>query len=200
MPITAKRYAYGVIAAGGLVFAVAVWNWASPNPQHFAIYFALALMASMLKFRLPGITGTYSPSFLLTLVGVVGFTFPETLAASCAGALVQSVWKAKQRPTMIQLLFNMANLSLSISLCFLIARGALAYGLDAHRPAVLALVAAVHFFISTVVVSGVLSLLEGKPLGQVCQNWYLWSFPYYLIGAVVVGLLPLSGRVPPPES
>ena len=97
MPTTARRYAYGVIATGGFAFAAAIWNWASPNPQHFVIYFALSLIASMLKFRLPGITGTYSPSFLLTLVGVIEFTFPETLVASSAGALVQSMWKSKQR-------------------------------------------------------------------------------------------------------
>ena len=84
----------------------------SPNPRNFFIYFVLALIASVVKFRLPGISGTYSASFLVTLIGIVGFTLPETLAASCAGALVQSVWRAKQRPSIIQLLFNLANLIL----------------------------------------------------------------------------------------
>jgi hypothetical protein len=197
MPTTARRYAYGVIATGGFAFAVAIWHWASPNPQHFVIYFALALIASMLKFRLPGITGTYSPSFLFTLVGVIGFTFPETLVASCAGALVQSVWKSKQRPTIIQILFNMANLCISIGLCYVVAHIGVAQGV--YRPAVLALIAALHFFISTMLLSGVLSLLQGKPLQQVCEQWYMWFLPYYLIGAVIVGLLPLSGRSPAPE-
>ncbi|HXI43498.1 MAG TPA: hypothetical protein VNH18_30670 [Bryobacteraceae bacterium] len=199
MPTRAKRYAYGVIAAGGLVCAVAVWNWASPNPLHFIIYFTLALIASMLKVRLPRITGTYSVSFLFTLVGIVEFTLPETLVASCAGALVQSLWKSKQRPSMIQILFNMANLCLSISLCYLVAHVGLVQGLAVYRPAVLALIAALHFFISTMLLSGVLSLLQGKPLRQVCEQWYMWFLPYYLIGAALVGLLPLSGRSPAPE-
>src|SRR5580765_7061991 len=99
MPTKAKYYAYSVIVSGSVVFAAAAWTWASPNPLRFVIYLALALIASMLKFRLPGITGTYSVSFLLTLAGIVGFTLPETLAASCAGALVQSVWNSKQRPS-----------------------------------------------------------------------------------------------------
>jgi hypothetical protein len=199
MPTSAKHYAYGVILAAGIIVVMTLWQWRPPLTPHFPIYCALAIVSSMLKFRLPGITGTYSPGFLCTLVGIVGFTLPETLAASCAGALVQSLWKAKHRPTIIQVLFNMASLVLSISLCFLIARVAIGYGLDAYRPAVLALLAAVHFFTNTMLVSGVLSLLHGRPLPQVCQEWYRWSFPYYLIGAAIVGLLPVAGHVTTPE-
>ena len=198
MSAKAKWYAYSLIASGSLVFGIALWNWASPNSPHFIIYFTLALIASMLKVRIPRITGTYSVSFLFTLVGIVEFTLPETLVASCAGALVQSLWKPKQRPTIIQILFNMANLCLSISLCYLVAHIGLAQVL-VYRPAVLALIAALHFFISTMLLSGVLSLLQGKPLRRVCEQWYMWFLPYYLIGAVLVGLLPLSGRSAAPE-
>src|SRR5438132_716151 len=148
MPTGAKRFAYSVILAGGLIFAVAACNWTSPNLYRFVIYFALALIVSMLKFRLPGIEGTFSPSFFFTLIGIVGFTLPETLVASCAGALVQCLWKPKQRPTIIQILFSMANLCLSIALCFLVAHIGLAQVL-VYRPAVLALIAALHFFITT---------------------------------------------------
>ena len=84
----------------------------------------------------------------------------------------------------------MANLILSIGLCFLVAHGLAGRGLPGHQPAVLALIACVFFVINTVLVSGVLSLLQGSPMKEVCQQWYLWSFPYYLIGAAVVGLLP----------
>lgn len=199
MPRSARHYAWSVIASGGMVFAAAMWNWASPNPRRFFIYLALALVASIWKFRLPKIPGTYSASFLLTLVGIVSFTLPETLTASCAGALVQSVWRPKQRPSAVQILFSMANLALSIGLCFLVARAAGGFGLEAWRPAGLALLAALHFFTSTMLVSGVLSLLQGKPLRLVCQQWYEWFLPFYLIGAVVVGLLPLSDHVPAPE-
>ena len=86
MSTKAKWYAYSLIASGGLAFGLALWNWASPNPLRFIIYFTLALIASTLKVRLPRITGTYSVSFLFTLVGIVEFTLPETLVASCARA------------------------------------------------------------------------------------------------------------------
>src|SRR6266478_9007234 len=199
MSIAARGYACIVIAIGGLILTASLPNWSADNSLSFGIYFALSVVASMLKFKLPGIEGTYSVSFLFTLIGIAEFTLPETLVATCAGALIQCVWKAKQRPSIVQILFSMANLSISTGLCFFIAHSILADSLQAYRPAVLALVAAVHFATSTVLVSGVLSLLNGQRLSDVYQKWFFWSFPYYLVGAAVVGLLPFSGRVEAPE-
>jgi hypothetical protein len=200
MPIAAKRYACSVIAIGSLVLAFSLWNWSSPKLIPFAIYLTLSVAASMVKFTPPGINGTYSVSFLFTLIGITEFTLPETLVATCVGAIVQCFWKVKQRPSTVQVLFSVANLSITTTLCFSIAHGPLVTGLQAYRPAVLALVAAVHFATSTVLVSGVLSLLQRQPLQHVYREWYFWSFPYYLIGAAVVGLMPLSGNVPAPEA
>jgi len=200
MPVAATRYARSVIALGGVILALSLWNWSSARPIFFAIYFALSIAASMLKFRLPKIEGTYSVSFLFTLIGIAEFSLPETLAATCAGAAIQCVWKAKQRPLIIQILFSIANLAISTSLCFMIAHSILATALQTYRPAVLALVAAVHFATSTVLVSGILAFLQKQSLQQVYQQFYFWSFPYYLIGAAVVGLLPLSGRIAAPEA
>src|SRR5258708_11453726 len=75
----AEYYAYSVIVSGGVVFAL-TFRSSSPNPRNFLIYFALALIASVVKFRLPGISGTYSASFLVTLIGMIGFTL---LATKC---------------------------------------------------------------------------------------------------------------------
>ena len=45
------------------------------------------------------------------------------------------------------------------------------------------------FVVNTLLVSRVLALLQGKSLSQTCGQWYLWSFPYYLVGAAVAGLM-----------
>src|SRR5258708_144813 len=199
MSLAAKWYAYSVIVIGSMILVASLQSWSADNSVSFGIYFALSVAASMLKFKLPGIEGTYSVSFLFTLIGIAEFTLPETLVATCLGALIQCVWKAKNRPTSVQILFSMANLSISTGLSYVIAHRVLADGLQAYRPAVLALVAAIHFATSTVLVSGVLSLLNGQRLRDVYQKWYFLSFPYYLVGAAVVGLLPFSRRVAAPE-
>ena len=86
------------------------------------------------------------------------------------------------------------NLVLSIAACYLVAARLFAVGPDMLRPAALALVAFLYFVVNTVLVSGVLSLLQGQGLFSVWEEWYVWSFPYYLVGVAGVGLLPLSGQ------
>jgi hypothetical protein len=146
--------------------------------------------------------GTYSFSFLFLLYGVAHFSLAETLIAGCAGALAQSLSYAKTtaktnaqtRPSPIQVLFNAASVAVSVGASFFIGRVWLAAGMTHYLPAVMAAVACAYFAINTVLVSGVLSLLHGKPLGEVCGRWYVWSFPWYLIGVTLVGLVPAPGR------
>jgi len=195
-----KTYLALVIAGGVLVLGPALMNWESADPDAFAAYMAFALFSSMLKMKLPGLQGTYSLGFLFVLVGILHFSLPETLVVGCVGALVQSVWLAKTRPTPVQVLFNVGNLSLSIGICYKLAHGPLAGLWGPSDAAGLTVVACLFFVINTGIVSGVLSLLQGKSLGEVSGEWYLWSFPYYLIGAIIVSLLPLSGKTVQPEA
>jgi hypothetical protein len=200
MGSAAKSYIYSVIAAGGCVLAVALANWSSPDPRLWGVYLLLAVMASAVKLKLPGTDGTYSLSFLFLLYGIAHFSFAETVLAGCAGAVAQSLLNARKRSSPIQVLFNTANVTVSVGACFLIARVWLASGMAQYHPAVMALVACAYFIFNTVLVSGVLSLLQNKPLGEVCSQWYVWSFPYYLVGVALVGLFPSPGQAAPGEA
>jgi hypothetical protein len=190
----AKAYISTVIGAGALVLAYALSTWPSAVPGPWIIYTALAVLASVVKLRLPGMSGTYSLSFLCLLYGVAHFSLPEVLLAGCAGAVAQSLLNAKTRPNLIQVFFNAANVVVSVAASFVIARIWLAASISHYLPAVMALVACAYFVINTVVVSGILSLLHGKPLVEACSQWYVWSFPYYLVGVTLVGLAPAPGQ------
>lgn len=194
MPKSAKAYIYGVIVVGSALFAASFINWPAQRTSTWLVYLVLTMLASSLKLRLPGLTRTYSLSFLFLLFGIDRLSLPEVLVAGCAGALVQSLWKAKTPPRLVQVLFNIANLTISVSLCFLASHFLLSSGLAGYRPAAMALTAFLYFVVNTVLVSGVLTLLEGKRLLEVSQDWYVWSFPYYLAGAILVGLIPKSGQ------
>jgi len=58
----------------------------------------------------------------------------------------------------------------------------------------LALAACFYFLTNTVLVATVLSLVETKPLTRVWQQCYIWSFPYYLVGAGIAGMVSYSGQ------
>jgi hypothetical protein len=195
-----KTYIYSVIAAGGCVLAASLANWSSPDLLLWTIYLALTVVASVVKLRLPGMDDTYSLGFLLLLYGVAHFSLPETLLAGCAGAVAGSLLNTKKSSSAIQVLFNAASLVISVGACFLIARVCLASGMTRYLPAVMAIVACAYFVFNTALVSGVLALLQGRPLGEVCRQWYGWSFSYYLIGVALVGLFPSPGRAVPGEA
>jgi hypothetical protein len=199
MTKAAKVYIGSVIAAGGVVLAASLAAWISPDPFKSAIYLALAVIAFVVKLRLPGLDGSYSLGFLFVLYGVAHFGLSETLLAACAGAVATSLFHTKTRSSLAQVLFNIGNVAISVSTCFLLSRVWLASATQ-YQPAAIAVAACAYFIVNTVLVSGVLSLLQGKRLAEVCSAWYVWSFPYYLIGVALVGLLPSKGRVVPGEA
>ena len=185
---SARVYAYTVIAAGSAVVAGALVNWSSDPPSIWLVYLTVIVLSSVVKLRLPHISGTYSLSSLVLLYGLAYFSPAELVVAACAAAAAQSLLNSRQRPQWVQVWFNMANLSLSVAFCALLRQALLATGLGSNPAALLSALAFAYFVVNTVLVSGVLALLQGKTLGQTCSQWYLWSFPYYLVGAALVGL------------
>ncbi len=192
MTFKAKRYVIAVIGLGLTVLAASLSDAATPSVALVA-YVLMAAAASAVKMRLPGIEGTYSLNFLFVLVGIAYLDLVTTLAAGCLGAMMQSVWHAKKAPTHLQLAFNVASIAISIGLSHIAAHSVNPGGDPIYRPIAIAVAATVFFVSNTCLISGVLSLMQGIPLAEVCGRWYLWSFPYYLVGAAMVGLLPTKG-------
>src|SRR5438309_10720066 len=120
-------------------------HWHSGDTVKFGAYLLAALFASSLKVTLPGIEGTLSVNFLFTLLGILELSLPETLLIGLASTLGQFYWKPTRQLKLVQLAFNLSQVTVS---------GALAYGAYQltvtavlHRPGPLALVVAAitHF-------------------------------------------------------
>src|SRR5215510_1688760 len=79
----------------------------------YVCYFALAILTSSWKVRLPGITGTMSVNFLFVLITIAAFSFSETVILASTACIVQCCWRPRKRPRCIQVLFNMAALAIS---------------------------------------------------------------------------------------
>src|SRR5260370_25231287 len=99
---------------GAAALGNGLFHWQPHELVRFFCYFSLAVPASCLKVRLPGITGTMSTLFVFLLAGIVDLGLPETLLIGIVCATVQNLWHAKVRPRAIQLLFSAANISSAV--------------------------------------------------------------------------------------
>jgi diguanylate cyclase (GGDEF)-like protein/putative nucleotidyltransferase with HDIG domain len=182
------------LLAGIPLLPYALLHWHTDDTLRFACFLAVALGASLFKVRLPGIQATMSANFLFILVGVLDLSYPETLMTGCLGGLAQSVWQAKPRPRLIQLLFNLANLAISISVANLVFHSHYAYSLGMRWPLLLAAAATTYFAVNTMSVSGIIAMTERRNPVLVWKECYLWSFPYYLLGALIAGGVSVVNR------
>ncbi len=109
--ISIELYVWAHILLGAAVVTWAVLNWQPEHPLRFFSYLLSAVVASVLKVRLPGVTGTASVSFLFMLVGVVDLSLPEAIAIASLSMLTQSVWRTQRPPRPIQVAFSVASIS-----------------------------------------------------------------------------------------
>src|SRR5258706_11185598 len=188
MPNLAKAYIAVIGAVAATVLSVVAARWNPENLGRFFLFFALAMVASAMKIRLPGFKTTISINFVFILIGIALFSFGETVLIGLGGALVQSLWKTQTRPKLVQALFNAACLTVCTAAAFGASHGALAMlGLNSLA-AMMVLGACVYVVMNTGLVSLVISLAEGRSLKDLWSSCYEWTFPYFLVGAAVAGL------------
>ena len=188
MSTAARLFISATISAGLVVMVIGLSNGQWDDLPRYFCYLLLAMLASGLKVSLPGVTGTMSVIFLFILIGIHELTFAETLLMSCAGAVIQCFWKAKVRPKLVQVLFNVANMATAVAAATLVYHS-WPPSLRQHSLLMLAASATMFFLANTMPVACVISLTEQKPLQKVWSECYFWSFPYYLVGAAIVGVI-----------
>ncbi len=174
-----------VAAAACLFFSFI--RWQPDETIRFLCYLALALLASPLKVSLPG--GTLSVNFLFTLLGILELNLPETLVLGLAGTLVQFCWRPARQIKPIQLVFNLSQVTLCSAAAYGVYWFVSIHILHGTGPLALLCAALTHFACNTAATSTVIGLTEGSPIPKVWSDSYLWSFPYYMVGAAIAGLI-----------
>src|SRR5216683_7854288 len=164
MPSLAKAYIAMIAALASVVLIVVASRWNPENFGHFVLFFALAMLASAMKIRLPGFKTTISTNFVFILIGIALLSFGETVLIGLGGALVQSLWKTQTRPKPVQVLFNAACLTVCTAAAFGASHGVQAMlGLNSLA-AMMVLGSCVYVVLNTGLVSLVISLAERRPL------------------------------------
>jgi putative nucleotidyltransferase with HDIG domain len=173
------------IALGVAVMLWAVLNWHSHDPLRSLAFIATALLASTLKVRLPGVTGTASVLALFVLIGIVNLSLSEAVAIGALSMLAQCTWRTKVRPKPVQVAFSVSSFATAIYLTSLV------YGYTRGRilePVSLGLLTLTFFATNTFPVAGIISLTEGKRLLTVWGG-YRWLLPCYAVGASLAWLV-----------
>jgi hypothetical protein len=195
MPAPAKVFIALVLTAGAAVLAYAAFTWSPASLPSFWAFLALTLFASTLKSRIPGLHGTISPNFAFLLVGMASLSFSEVVVASFAAALVQCVWRPRQRLRLVQVLFSATALPVSCAASFWFSHAAFRL-LNPDSPVALVVLAGcIYFSLNSALVSVVIGLVEGRPLKQICSQCYDWLFPYFM-GGIIFAAAASGASVP----
>ena len=99
---------------------------------------------------------------------------------ACSAMIVKCTWRTTQRPRPVQVIFNIAATAISVVIS-LTAAQAMRLLSGALTPQVLT-AAAAYFLTNTLLVSGVLALVEARPFKKVWSDWFYWSSGFYAAG------------------
>src|SRR5215469_2885645 len=179
----ARAFVAAMSLAACFCFGYAFLHWQSSDPIKFVCYLIAALLASALKVTLPGVVGTLSANFLFTLLGILELSLPETLLIGLAGVLAQFYWKPAGQLKRVQLIFNLSQVTVSSAVAYGTYKLVIVYVLHAPGPLALLVAAIVHYGCNTGATSTIIGLPDDKAPAKVWSELYLWSFPYYIVGA-----------------
>ncbi|MBZ5523360.1 MAG: diguanylate cyclase [Acidobacteriia bacterium] len=183
LSLPARLFVAFVVLAGAVAFSLSLAPWPSAMTGKFLVFLALALIASGMKVALPLLNSTMSVNFPFILLGLVALAPEQTMILGCASVMVQCFVRVKKGFSIIQILFNTANVAIAIW-C---ANGVFRAGWLEPYPAGLRLFAAAtaYFIVNSLCVAAILSLSEGRSRINIWKELFLWSFPYHLMGASV---------------
>jgi diguanylate cyclase (GGDEF)-like protein/putative nucleotidyltransferase with HDIG domain len=187
LSIPARLFITLIVLAGTGTLAYAGIHQRSKNIAEFICYVGIAILASRLKVNLPGITGTLSVNFLFILIGVLELSFTETMILGAIAMLAQCVYPA--RPRAMQITFNVCAGSISTALAYVVFHHPLMNLAIDSRPVLLCVSATAYFIANAGSIATVISLTERRPLHRILVDCYFWSFPYYLVGAGIAGVI-----------
>jgi diguanylate cyclase (GGDEF)-like protein/putative nucleotidyltransferase with HDIG domain len=189
MPFRAKVFIAITTAVGIAVGARAFLLCHVHDPVRFLSYLTIAVLASRLKVRLPGIDGTMSVNFLFVLLGVLELSLAETLVIGCAAGLAQCLWTPWQPNRTAKIVFNVFSMMANAVAASYWAYHYVGHLLGDKVPLSLAVAATAYFFANTLLVTTIVVLTEKKSFSAIWAECYFWSFPYYQAGAALVGLI-----------
>jgi hypothetical protein len=184
-----KAYVSWVAAVGSVAIGAAFAECRFTHPVRFPVYFALAFLASMFKIRLPAISGTFTSSWLFVILAIAELDHTEAMIIAVGAAAGQTLLNVREKPTLFQLVFNIAALGISTSAAMVVKT--LAGAFIGNATVVGMCAAATYYAVNVLVVSGVLSLVHAQTINRLWSAWLRWTTPAFLVSAAAAASLIL---------
>ena len=182
-----------IIALGTAASFHSLYPWTSERPYLYITLLSCAVITSSLKVSLPGLSGTISVAYIFVLLSMTCLSLPETVLLAISSSLAQCLWRPKRKVRAVEVLFTAASVANAAYLSYSLYHALAALG-TSQALSVLALLlsTAAYFCLNTLSIAGVISLTERRknPI-RIWRDGYLWSLPYYLLGASIIGLVEL---------
>lgn len=179
-----RTYVALVVIVAAVLLAVLLPHASISDPLRFGGFLLVALLASVFKVRIPGLTGTYSLGFVVLLAAVSELSLAEVLGIALACAVAQSYWRAARRPQLVQVVFNAANLVISVAGASAVFHASRFWSEDWLFLSV-GLAALGYYVLNTGLTAAVLCLVEGGTLRRMWAHWNFYTLPYCLLGCTL---------------
>jgi putative nucleotidyltransferase with HDIG domain len=121
-------------------------------------------------------------------------TISETLSLVVLCTVVQCFWRTKH-PSFIHFAFNLSQLSLAITAAYWTYVLLFLHVFHSKVPLPLLVATIVFFMLNSIPVATVVALAENSSIIREWDRGYSWTFPYYLIGAAIAGLIQFVNRL-----
>src|SRR5689334_7473749 len=155
----------------------------------YLAYLVCAVLTSRLKVRLPGITGTMSVNFFFIMLAIIELDLQPVLVITCAGTLGQMLWHASRKPRAVQVVFNLASVTVAAYCSYTAYHWPLLGFLHHPLPALLFLATASLFLVNTWSVSGIIALTETQNWWAIWRASFDWTGAQYMVVGALAGLV-----------
>lgn len=185
-----------MMALGGIAMAshaaLASHSW---HYLQFLALLVIAVVASRLKLKLPGLNGNMSVNLPLILIALAELSLAEALIIACVSTFVQCIPKGQGKIKPVQALFNVSTMAIALGLGGLVFQNAghLHSSLSAGS-LLLALASGAFFLTNTLPVATIISLSEGPKMLKVWASIFHLSFPYYVASAGITSIVMHASR------
>jgi putative nucleotidyltransferase with HDIG domain len=173
-----------VVVAGAIASLYWTAGFASSQWLHFFVYLLAILLSSGMKVAMPKSEATMSVNFPFILLGILECSPLQAVILATSSVIAQCRIRVVKPFRLIQILFNVANVTTATVLAWHTYAGLLGL-LHREVAPTLAVAATVYFLANTVPLALVIAWeSQMAPIRQ-WRHEFLWYLPFYLVGAML---------------